>query len=373
MGGDDAALDTAMVAIAKLEAELAELKTKLSSDRLDETGNPLSAQKEDDADDASDSSVQLDDTAAGTTVVTKAQVASTVREVAAELKETPANYHQFVIFALSRPADSTDEIDVELRRWGPALFLGAVLIVTMQLGTVIAILTGVIWKSCVTSDTCVLKGTYCSVGAGDRCQHCGFAVPLPMETNPTTGETFNAPFDSNFAGFNSTAIRELCAHPADITAYDALGHPIDFAESSLVSWCDACYFPATGHVDPATRYDHYAASVAAAGGFDWLTLYFAFSVIALNIVGELRDISLGAIAAEHAGDHLTKAWRTALSLVSGTRRWTFLPNIAHAAINLVCVDGAGAKSVCLNTVSILFMLEADNMVSRRPACIINIP
>ena len=75
-----------------------------------------------------------------------------------------------------------------------------------------------------------------------------------------------------------------------------------------------------------------------------------------------QDIELCAMAIHHAGDRIAPAYRFALSLLGGMRRWTFLPTLTLAAPTLVLVKGGDALSVCFNTVAVLFLCEIDNLL-----------
>jgi hypothetical protein len=49
----------------------------------------------------------------------------------------------------------------------------------------------------------------------DHCHYCGYpdGPPLPPQTDPTTGSTLNDAYAPDFAGYNLTAVAELCADP----------------------------------------------------------------------------------------------------------------------------------------------------------------
>jgi hypothetical protein len=68
--------------------------------------------------------------------------------------------------------------------------------------------------SCQNSDQCP-AGLYCQIGFTYRCQFCGSNAPLHMQTDASTGETFNAIFDPGFAGFNASLVRQVCARAAN--------------------------------------------------------------------------------------------------------------------------------------------------------------
>lgn len=67
------------------------------------------------------------------------------------------------------------------------------------------------------------------------------------------------------------------------------------------------------------------------------------------------------MAIRHAGDRIAPAWRSALSLLGGMRRWVFLPALVGAVPQLVLLKGGDALSVCFNTVAMLFLCELDNL------------
>jgi hypothetical protein len=91
--------------------------------------------------------------------------------------------------------------------------LAGVAMVALQCMVVHAVLIGTAWPVCGTSDQCHQVGTFCAVGQGDRCTYCGDTTPLPDQTDLATGGTLNDPEALDFAGFNHTAVAELCADP----------------------------------------------------------------------------------------------------------------------------------------------------------------
>ena len=86
---------------------------------------------------------------------------------------------------------------------------------------------------------------------------------------------------------------------------------------------------------------------------------FAVYVIALSIVGELRDIELCALAARRAEDtgSLSHSWAVALKVLYCARRYIFLPCLANNANMLVPIQGADSLSICLNTLAVLFLVS----------------
>ena len=86
------------------------------------------------------------------------------------------------------------------------LLAGAAMVARQSL-VAVGVLVGTISPACGSSDQCPQAGTYCAVGARDRCRFCGEDSPLPPQTDPTTGVVLNqSPEAPDFAGFNLTAV-----------------------------------------------------------------------------------------------------------------------------------------------------------------------
>ena len=107
---------------------------------------------------------------------------------------------------------------------------------------------------------------------------------------------------------------------------------------------------------------------AAMGSFDWWTLVLAALMVALAILGELKDIKLVTAAMNQAGDRLGQGWRIALTTLNAVRRHVFLPSVLMNVSNLVLHKGGDSLSVCLNTIAILFLCEVDNISCFRSVC-----
>lgn len=292
-------------------------------------------------------------------MLTKGQVVALVNgTVSSRRHKAPFNFHQFVSFALSRPAGGED---VDLRRWAPGLFLLSALMVFAQCAAAMGVLWGTGGRSCKTNDDCDKLGQFCFVGSRDRCQDCGQRVPILMETDGVTLQTYNFPEDDRFVGFNHTAVAEACSNPV---ARRGTGGELPFTAAGVVSWCDACVHAETGSVDPMNSKIRMESTIGSMGVLDWLSLGFASTVIALSCVAEIQDIQLVAIASTHAraGDNLTPGWCRALAAVGGVRHWLLLPLVTLTSFGLVVNEGGDAKSVVLNTISVLFVLEFDDIV-----------
>jgi hypothetical protein len=250
----------------------------------------------------------------------------------AHLSEAPTNWHQIAVYFASLPAADEDAA------WSVITVLAGFAMVLGQCAVAAGLFIGTRRPSCESSDQCAQKGTWCAVGDGDRCQFCGNLVPLPLQTDRATGGTLNQPEYEDFAGFNATLVEEVCADPTD---YD--GRP-DWATSAtfpklVKSWCETCVSPIDIRVDPLTIDSLLAANVAAMGSFDWVALVLATFIVALTVVGELKDIELVSLAIRHAGEKLSPGMRFALTLLGGIRRWVFLPTLVMAVPLLVMFKG----------------------------------
>jgi hypothetical protein len=120
--------------------------------------------------------------------------------------------------------------------------LGGVAMVALQCMVVLGVLIGTVQPACGSSDQCLQAGTYCEVGAGDRCYYCGDQHNLlPPQTDPVTGGALNDPYALDFAGFNLTAVAELCANPSLYTGdwVSGSGDGRVYTVSSVVSWCES--------------------------------------------------------------------------------------------------------------------------------------
>ena len=111
-------------------------------------------------------------------------------------------------------------------------------------------------------------------------------------------------------------------------------------------------------VKDLTLTQRYINNVKAIQPFDWVALFFGVYIVSLKVACELKDIELSHYTLDHLGERITPGWRKGLRIVGFLRRWAFLPSLLTTALAVVAVDGADAKSVCLNAVAILFVLGA---------------
>lgn len=241
--------------------------------------------------------------------------------------------------------------------------------VLAQASAMIAVLVSTLFIPCTSSDSC-RSGAYCSGSGGGalRCNFCGGDVPMHRQTDPNTGAELNWPDagrnlndDKVFGGMNTTLVKEVCTNPVDRIGIDTYGNPISYTVAGVESWCQTCVHPIDFTVDTLTQKYMWDEIVAAMTVLDWITLAFAAFIVAFTITGELKDIEICTLATAHAEDKITPAWRIVLALLSGLRRWVFLPSMLSSIPALVLTKGGDSLSICLNTVAILFITDFDNM------------
>lgn len=271
-----------------------------------------------------------------------------IKAVVAHLSEAPTNWHQSVVYFAALPRDAEDSG----RRI--CAMIGSVVIVLSQCMTVSAILAGTITPSCETNAHC-RQGTYCSFSfriTRRRCEYCGM-THLPVY-NPWN-------FSSSMDVFNETLVAEACGNPLRFARDTGPAQYFADRKTEVSAWCEACVSAIDMTADTFEPIGHMEANIAAMGPFDWVALMFATVVVALTVVGELKDIELVMLARRHANDKLNSGWRFAFSLLTGIRRWMFLPSLVCTVPVLVLYLGGDALSVCFNTVAVLFTCELDNV------------
>ena len=96
---------------------------------------------------------------------------------------------------------------------------------------------------------------------------------------------------------------------------------------------------------------------------DWLALILASLVVAFAVFAEVRDCMLCEIALREISKRreVPRGWRYAIRGLNFARYFLLLPNIVMSVVQLVLTEGGNVKSVCLNTVAVLFLLEVDNL------------
>ena len=284
-----------------------------------------------------------------------------VRSAIARIAEAPPNLHQYV----AHIASSADEQDAEMKRWLPLAVLGSAALVLMQCMVTSGLYSAAIIPPCATSAQCEAP-TYCQVGGNGRCGYCGESHPFPEQLDPTNGETLNLrTYDQDFAGFNATLVRHVCENPdqwpADVPTEWATDDPTIRA-LRVRSWCETCVHPIDGTVDVTNSMQQMRLNLLAMGVYDYVALVLASFIIALAVVGEIKDVFLCGLTISAYHEKIAPGYRVVLSLLGAMRRWLFLPQLAATVPQLVLLKGGDALSISFNTVAVLFLTEIDTVV-----------
>ena len=276
------------------------------------------------------------------------------------------NWHQGTVFFAASQAPE----DAEMKAKAPLLFLGSVAMVALQCCCALAVMISVVLPSCQTSDQCQRSGTFCATGLGNsvdgtsRCDFCGEIdeMPLPEHVNPATGEPIHK-YNDPATVLNGSIVLEVCAEPRQRERGwrdPSEGHTVVSAEY-VASWCASCVHPLDGSVDALTGFSIMHENALVMGYLDLAALLFSSFIVAFQVVGELKDITLCRFAVLDAGDRLSSGWRASLLCLGFVRRWVFLVVLVTTVPMLVVQQGGDALSICFNSIAILFMMEVDQI------------
>lgn len=170
-------------------------------------------------------------------------VESILKGALSRLDAAPLNFHQVVVFFLTLPA--IDEGDAAKRRAAPWLFVLAVVMVLLQCMAVSGVIVDMYMPSCSSNDMCDARGTYCCIGCeklDNRCNFCGTASPIPMESLPD-GTVRNHAAAVNFVGFNLTAVNKACTPPIKAmgaTPQQDEGYKSELPPARMIKTTDWC-------------------------------------------------------------------------------------------------------------------------------------
>ena len=94
---------------------------------------------------------------------------------------------------------------------------------------------------------------------------------------------------------------------------------------------------------------------------DWGSMVLSGYVVALAIVGELKDIFLMEIAIDRAGDAISPVWQRAMVALNLIRQFIFLTGFGWIVPNLVLKLGGNSLNICFNTIAVTFLAEVDQL------------
>eukprot|EP01052_Picozoa_sp_SAG31_P020356 SAG31_NODE_1526_length_8004_cov_4.741176_2_plen_167_part_00 len=143
-----------------------------------------------------------------------------------------------------------------------------------------------------------------------------------------------------YVGFNMTYVAELCSDPTN--GYDLETVPgevqVKWSAYRLEQWCNACYDGITKEVFDYTSNDVFVDNLQAMLWSDWLAFIMCAALVALTVVGEMKDIELCETALRRPGISL-QGWRRGLLVLPFLRKWTFLPALQLTVPSLILTEG----------------------------------
>ncbi len=226
------------------------------------------------------------------------------------------------------------------RRKARFLFASFV-VVGLQLMVACGILIAALSTACVDNSQCA-AGWFC--------------------TPPTDTENPQRCARCQIPGQNAT---EFCNKPGNID-HPRCEVPLSgtVRDGRTAAWEGGCWDPSNnGDAWLGDSFEEdVTKAVDAMKTSDWLALLFASSIASLSLAGELREIKLCQISgrARKAGSH--RLVRNSLWCLTAIRQFGLLPALAAILPNLVLERGSTSLDICFNTLAVLFLLDADNLV-----------
>jgi hypothetical protein len=262
-------------------------------------------------------------------------------------------YHQLTAFAISATDESRD--DTAIVGLAPKLFAGGVAMLLAQIVTLLAVNVAAADRgSCAINDQC-LQGFFCKKGMSNACDYC--------HMNPM-GYAAGVYQFNDAGGYNYTQVATVCANPTQPrrwVAYDPFGtNAVEWSAEAVLSWCDICVFfdgDGVSDIDGYNPVDQLYNNVAMMGKTDWLAFALTGTVVGLAAAREVRDTM---VCMHEINVSKSPAWRAALTIFCGVRRYLFLPMLVTCILSLVLYKGGDALSVCFNAVALLFLADIDN-------------
>lgn len=236
---------------------------------------------------------------------------SRVHHEVAQKTEIRLNWHQATAFFIAKP--ETARFSKRLR-----FVATTILIIGGQIFAAAAIIMGILTPACVDHEQCDV-GFFCY--SGHHCAPCTLLADAFSETFP-------------HCFVNSTLQVDSCDSPC--TSYDEGFRALDDV-------MEAQFFIITGP--------------------DWVLVVFVSLLISLVVANELRDIHLCELALVKFTDGAPVTWwHRVFKFSTDVRRFVVLPCLLTAMPLIWIVHGVTPENVIFNGLSVLFILEADDLL-----------
>eukprot|EP01052_Picozoa_sp_SAG31_P014035 SAG31_NODE_860_length_11431_cov_8.068920_6_plen_162_part_00 len=150
------------------------------------------------------------------------------------------------------------------------------------------------------------------------------------------------------------------------------GHWSVYASKDVEEWCHRCVDPVSGAVDPLSATLLVWDNIEAMAILDIVALVLATIIVALAVVGELKDCMLCTLALRrnsHNESSIPKIWQRAMFGLGLLRKFVFLPTLVAVVPTLVWFGGGDALSICFNTIAILVCDSTNRLFPPRTVCL----
>jgi len=282
----------------------------------------------------------------------------------------PSTWHEIVLYKCL--LDETTGPAAALL-W--ALSLGALVI--CQMIALVAVLRSLdpYSQPCADSGGCA-KGYFCNAWWGPAiCDTCSYPPAFCDATALANAVDITTPLAVQHGSFNAT-VAAGAGHPFG-TLLRLMDGRLAFIndgpspqqkwmsvlkESERLLMCDGCQKKVTGYANPTIRARDNAVGMV---WYDWMTFVMIGGMIALIVWSECEDVKVaGARLWSHrmplrSPRQILRMW---LFIVEVARHFMVVPLLLLSIPVMVLNEGGDAKSQCLNTVAILFILDIDELL-----------
>lgn len=255
----------------------------------------------------------------------------------AKWAENPSNWHQAAVhFCLCHSFPNFFSSSKGVVR-GTFLLL-SFLIVMAQIVTASTVLFGIKNRSCGSNNDCEF-GTWCKFSTFQRGQ-----------LSP-----FSGTYDVRICdGCHNEDLEYFCSRLVNKNPYDD-DYKVNATDNERYE-CEGCYRTST---QDYITWDYVLANnIESMNMGDMMTLLLASMVISLAVSCEIRDIKLAEIS--QRSRHGKTVWHVLLIMLHSLRQYAFLPMLVATIPTLAAYMGSNSIKTCMNTVSMLFMVELDN-------------
>lgn len=270
-------------------------------------------------------------------IITKIVATKIAHRTLAHQGENPSNWHQAAVyFCLTHRFPKTFPAKKLVVR---IIFLGlSYVIILSQIVTASTVLFGVKNRSCGSNNDCEF-GTWCRSVTYEAGSFSPFAGTYDI---------------SECSGCDNPDMWLKCSKLVNFSPYDDIIE-VNATHNERFE-CEGCFRQVSQEY--VTWISVLENNISSMNVGDTITLFLAAMVISLAVSCELRDIKLAEIAQKSRKGKVI--WHVMLVILHTLRQYAFLPLLMATIPTLAAYMGSNAIKTCMNTVSVLFMVELDN-------------